>query len=151
MALTASVFLLVFSLVLIAIGLVATSRLRRLNRAVASTAPAAKPASRGQAAPAPAPKAAAPGRVINEPWAARSADLGAEPDEYWVGQSAQAYPGGMDAEAAEIERLRAEVAALKASGGVEPSGFKRTQALVAVGANISGILGLLVSVAALLK
>jgi len=147
-------------LVLIGIGLVATARLRRLGRKVSPAGPAAQPAWRARSAqapasPAPAPApAAAKGRADAEPWASDEADS----DGYWAGPPAQyhaggpveAYPGGMDAEAAEIERLKAEIALLKATGG-DAAGFKRTQALVAVGANISGILGLLVSVAALLK
>ena len=154
-ALTA-VVLLVFSLVLIAIGLVATARLRRSGRATPAPAgsprPGAQPGWRPRSAqvpdyaPAPMPPGAAPkgGPAQDAPGAAGSAA-----DE-WAGQPVTAYPGGMDAEAAEIERLRAEVAALKAHNG-DGSGLKRTQALVAVAANVSGILGLLVSVAALIK
>jgi hypothetical protein len=141
------VVLLVFSLVLIAIGVVATARLRRSGRTRPSAAPAARPESRARSArvpdyaPAPMPKGSAPAQ--DAPGAGYAADE-------WAGQPVTAYPGGMDAEAAEIERLRAEIAALKAHNG-DGSGLKRTQALVAVAANVSGILGLLVSVAALIK
>jgi hypothetical protein len=144
------VVLLVFSLVLIAIGLAATARLRRSGRArpAPSRAPAAQPEWRARSAqvpdyaPAPMPKGAAPAQ--DAPGGA-----GYAADE-WAGQPVTAYPGGMDAEAAEIERLRAEIAALKAHNG-DGAGLKRTQTLVAVAANVSGILGLLVSVAALIK
>jgi hypothetical protein len=157
-ALTA-VVLLVFSLALIAIGLVATARVRRSGRArppLSDPAPSPTGQSRARArsaqppASAPMPKGApaqqAPGAVdrADEGWA------GQPYSPYPGGQSDTLYPGGMDAEAAEIERLKAEVAALKAHSG-DASGFKRTQAVVAVAANVSGILGLLVSVAALVK
>ena len=149
MALTA-VVLLVFSLVLIAIGLVATARLRRSGRArppqgsASAKPPAAPPRARSAQPPeysaAQMPKGAPAQAGEGAPY---------EADE-WAGQPYTRYPGGLDAETAEIERLRAEIAALKKHGG-GGEGLKRTQALVAVAANVSGILGLLVSVAALIK
>ena len=147
-ALTA-VVLLVFSLVLIAIGLVATARVRRSGRArPQGSAPAPAPAgpARARSAQLPdydqAPMGGAP---------AYPADEGAgQPETAYPGERAVEYPGGMDAETAEIERLKAEIAALKAHNG-DGSGFKRTQAMVAVAANVSGILGLVVSIAALMK
>jgi hypothetical protein len=140
----AAQLLLVFSLVLITIGVVAALRLRRHGRA---PAPVGKPdfrarsaESRDYALPAPAQEyEAAPGAPgYDAPGAG-----------YESARSTTLYPGGMDAEAAEIERLNAELAELKAHGG--DGSFRRTQALVAVAANVSGVLGLFVSVAALLK
>jgi hypothetical protein len=161
-ALTA-VVLLVFSLALIAIGLVATARLRRSGRvrpplSDSAPSPTGQPQVRARSAqppaPAPIPKGAPmPPGAPEAPGAADYADEGwaGQPySPYPGGQSETLYPGGMDAEAAEIERLKAEVAALKAHSG-DGSGFKRTQAVVAVAANVSGILGLLVSLAALVK
>ena len=155
-ALTA-VVLLVFSLALIGIGLVATARVRRSGRARppldSAPSPTDQPYARARSAqplpPAPMPKGAP---APEAPGAADSAEgwAGQPYSPYPGAQSDTLYPGGMDAEAAEIERLKAELAALKAHGG-DGSGFKRTQAVVAVAANVSGILGLLVSVAALVK
>ena len=153
MASTSAVVLLVFSLALIAIGLVATARVRRSGRGQPALESAAQPYARARSTqpPAPAmPKGApaqeAPGAADDavEGWAGGypAAPGGSYPDTL--------YPGGMDAEAAEIERLKAEIAALKGHNG-DGSGLKRTQAVVAVAANISGILGLLVSLAALVK
>jgi len=140
MASTSAAVLLVFSVALIAIGLVATARLRRSGRAQPAAESAEQPYVRARSAQPPAP-APMPGGAP-----AQSADYA----EGWAGRSDTLYPGGMDADAAEIERLKAEIASLKAHGG-EGSSLKRTQAVVAVAANISGILGLLVSVAALVK
>jgi hypothetical protein len=145
MASTSAAVLLVFSLALIAIGLVATVRVRRSGRAQPAVESAGQPYARARSAQPPAP-APMPGGAPAQsaPGAADYAEAG------WAGRSDTLYPGGMDAEAAEIERLKGEIAALKAHGG-DGSGLKRTQAVVAVAANISGILGLLVSVAALVK
>jgi len=144
-ALTA-VVLLVFSLALIAIGLVATARVRRSGRvrpplSESAPAPTGHPHVRARSAqpPPPAPVGTA-----------KSAPEAEYTDDGWLGRSDTLYPGGMDAEAAEIERLKAEIAALKAHAG-DGAGLKRTQAVVAVAANVSGILGLLVSLAALVK
>lgn len=137
----AAVLLLVFSLVLITIGVVAALRLRRPGRAAPT---AAKPVPRGRSAeskdyapPAPAPAQEYAGAPVFEA------------PGYEAARSTTMYPGGMDAEAAEIERLKAEIAELKAHGG--EGSLKRTQALVAVAANVSGVLGLFVSLAALFK
>ena len=157
MASTSAVVLLVFSLALIAIGLVATARVRRSGRGrpALESAPSQtdQPYVRARSAqplpPAPmpmgAPAAEAPGAAYDavEGWAGSGSS-------YPAGRSDTLYPGGMDAEAAEIERLKAEIAALKEHNG-DGSGLKRTQAVVAVAANVSGILGLLVSLAALVK
>jgi len=155
MASTSAVVLLVFSLALIAIGLVATARVRRSGRGrpALESAPSQtdQPDVRARSAqplpPAPmgAPAPEAPGAAYDavEGWAGSGSS-------YPAGRSETLYPGGMDAEAAEIERLKAEIAALKEHNG-DGSGLKRTQAVVAVAANISGILGLLVSLAALVK
>jgi len=154
MASTSAVVLLVFSLALIAIGLVATARVRRSGRGQPALESSGQPYARARStqppAPAPMPKGApaqeAPGAADDavEGWAGSGSPYpgSSYPDTL--------YPGGMDAEAAEIERLKAEIAALKEHNG-DGSGLKRTQAVVAVAANISGILGLLVSVAALVK
>jgi hypothetical protein len=144
----AAVVLLIFSLVLITIGVVAALRLRRHGH---PPAPAAKPAYRSRSTEA-GPYAQPPPAPADEYAAAPGSDYDAAPGAYGYGPGASTtlYPGGMDAEAAEIERLKAEIAHLKATGG-DPSGFKRTQTLVAVAANVSGVLGLFVSVAALLK
>ena len=142
----AAVLLLVFSLVLITIGVVAALRLRRHGSAAK---PAAQPEFRARSTgstdyalpPSPAPAqeyAGAPGAAYDAPGS------GYEP-----ARSTTLYPGGMDAEAAEIERLKAEIAQLRAHGG--DGSLKRTQALVAVAANVSGVLGLFVSLAALFK
>ena len=133
----AAVVLLVFSLVLIAIGLVSWARLRRARRAQPAAKPAPHPVSRGRSGEMlPDQAAPAPGYAM---------------DEYEAARTTAAYPGGMDADTAEIERLRAEIAELRTYGVDGSSGFRRTQAIVAVVANLSGILGLLVSVAALMK
>jgi hypothetical protein len=171
----AAVVLLVFSLVLIAIGLRSVARLRRARR-VWHPMPASSPTASPESQPAYRSRATGmPDQVLQKPAASAAPGYGGglgygrevydgapgyegagSATAYPGGMDADAdaivgaYPGGMDAEAAEIERLKAEIAALKAHG-VEGTGFKRTQALVAVAANVSGILGLLVSVAALVK
>src|SRR5690242_20332823 len=136
----AAVLLLVFSLVLITIGVVAALRLRRHGRAAK---PAAQPEFRARTADssdyALPPSPAAAQEYAGSPAGAYDAPgSGYEPP-----RSTALYPGGMDAEAAEIERLKAEIAELKAHGG--DGSLKRTQALVAVAANVSGVLGLFVS------
>jgi hypothetical protein len=146
MASTSAAVLLVFSLALIAIGLVATARLRRSGRAQPAVESAGQPYVRARSAQPPAP-APMPGGAPTQSAPGAAADYA---EDGWLGRSDTLYPGGMDAEAAEIERLKAEIAALKAHGG-DGAGLKRTQAVVAVAANISGILGLLVSLAALVK
>jgi HAMP domain-containing protein len=143
----AALLLLVFSLALIAIGVVAAVRLRRPGRAAA---PASQPVARGRSgkprqSAIPAPASAAPAPAADY---AGAPDFGAPGPE--AARSTTMYPGGMDAEAAEIERLRSEIAELKAHGGGQGS-LKRTQAVVAVAANVSGVLGLFVSLAALFK
>jgi hypothetical protein len=149
--------LLVFSLVLITIGVVAVLRLRRHRQLAAPAVQSAQSAPSAQATygqrstgsrSAPAPSAGASAEDYAQAPGSDYDAAGAY--GYAPGGSTTVYPGGMDAEAAEIERLKAEIAMLKAYGG-DSSGFKRTQTLVAVAANVSGVLGLLVSVAALLK
>src|SRR5262252_6508960 len=102
-ALTA-VVLLVFSLALIAIGLVATARVRRSGRvrpplSESAPAPTGHPHVRARAAQPPPPAPAG---------TAKSAPEAEYADDGWLGRSDTLYPGGMDAEAAEIERLKAE-------------------------------------------
>jgi hypothetical protein len=147
--------LLLFSLILLTIGLVAVARLRRANGSATTSLPAPGGTERrppaAKAAPAPsAPGPLTPGHAFPR-----------EPS-----RSAEMYPGGVSADGSygavgsvsvdgaevdEIRRLRAELALLRARNGDGSPGLKRTQALVAVAANVSGILGLLVSVAALVK